>query len=197
MKFLLFILFSFSTLAVDFGSHGRILRNNEALFATEVAGVFNNGKGVGVQTRFRKGILPGIDFDGGIGVNNGDRASKIFVNMDFELYPDYDSQPRLVLRGFFERWRIDDFKNNHFGMAPIVSKAFRMDSLEFYPYIGVPLGINMNQTTDEAEFTMQTAIGVTADLGALDAKGLNASVELDIDMVNSYTGGLVGLSFVF
>ncbi|MCY4643256.1 MAG: hypothetical protein OXB88_01425 [Bacteriovoracales bacterium] len=160
--------------------------------SAELTGVLSGGSEVGLQARYFERLRSDLSFSAGFGFSSGDRANSIFASADYELYPDYKMQPRISLEASLERSL--EFGDSHLkaGVAPVVSKGFSFWGKEVFPFIGIPVTLDLNSDDKSYDLATQLAFGAAAQLSP--HKGLLANIEINIDIDNSYSGVFLGIS---
>lgn len=164
------------------------------VLSTEYVNYMSNGTGMGIEAKYFQRANEMINFEAGFGVTDGDRANRIFAGADFMIFPDYGNQPRVSVKGLLETTDFDGERINSFGAAPTISKGFSFWGREAFPYAALPVKIGLNQ--DENTYETQTAFatGITAPIGTPGYSNLIANFEANIDLGNSYTGFVLGVS---
>ncbi|MAW07475.1 MAG: hypothetical protein CME61_04250 [Halobacteriovoraceae bacterium] len=170
---------------------------NDRLLATEFTGILSDGTGMGVQVRYTQKLNKKIRMDGGLGIAGGDRSSRMFVGADYEIFPDYEKQPRVSVKLGYEN--ASEFGNriNSFSITPTASKGFSFWGKEGYPFVAVPISVGLNSSNR----TYETSLGLTGGwTGKVPLKieslsKLTASAELNLGLKDTYTGVFVGLSY--
>lgn len=165
------------------------------VITTEFSGVIANGKGVGVQARYLQKIAPKISADAGLGVSSGERTGKIFAGADFEFFPDYAKQPRISLRTGLERSQEFGTAGNILSVTPTVSKGFSFWGKEAYPFLALPLAINLNADNNTYQSQATVAVGATGRIPIEGYKHLTASLEADVNLSDSYSAIYAGISY--
>lgn len=178
------------------GVVSRPFEMKKKMVSAEFAGVFNNGSGAGMQARYRQEINEKVNFDAGIGAAGGERASRFFIGADIEMFPDYGNQPRISTRTSITR--ASEFNQTHtiLGIAPTVSKGLSFWGQEAYPFVAIPLGLNLGEQN-----TYQTQAALSAGMAMnLPIEGYNnliANVEMNVNLKDSYNGLFAGLTYPF
>ena len=165
------------------------------LVSTEFTGITSNGGGVGVQGRFTQKLNSKAVVDAGLGMSGGERDSRFFVGADYELFPDYGNQPRVSTRISFENAKEFDVRRNILSVAPTVSKGFSFWGEEAYPFISLPVAVNLDSDSKTYQSQMNLNLGVTGNLPISGYKHLIGSLEGTIDLKDSYTGVFLGVSY--
>lgn len=166
------------------------------IVSAEFTGIVSQGGGVGVQARYTHKINQRVTFDGGLGFAGGGMTGRIFAGADLEIFPDYQTQPRVSIKATFEHAREFNNNNNIITFAPTFSKGFSFWGKEGFPFISIPVGISLDTG---ASRTYKTIVGANIGIaGKIPVRGMQhilASVEATIGVKNSYTGLFVGLSY--
>ncbi len=181
--------------AYGIGSSSLPLPEKSKIITTEASSIFTSGGGSGLQVRYAQKLNQAILLDGGVGVSGGSYANRIFLGADYEIYPDYERQPRVLLRGAYENAKERDHRRHIWSLAPIVSKGTSFWGHEAFPYAALPLGLALQSKTGTYRTTLQLNLGINAPLTIPQIKNLIVHSELSFNIKDSFTGILLGLSY--
>ncbi len=188
-------LFSASVFAYGTGYSSFPLSVERKLLSTELTGVTSTGGGMGVQARYTQKASDQLTFDAGLGMGSGERSGRIFTNADFEIFPDYMRQPRVAVRAGFEFAKEFGATRNILSVAPMVSKGFAFWGQEAFPFVSLPIGMNLNSDTKTYESTISLNSGINGHVPVEGYQNLIASAEVQLGLKDSFTAVLVGLSY--
>ncbi len=189
------ILGSSQAFALGMGQSTYPLLTNKKFLSTEITGITSSGGGLGVQARYTYKVNKAATVDGGIGVASGERPSRIFAGLDYELYPDYMKQPKISLKAQIENAKEFNIGTTDITFAPTLSKGFVFWGQEAYPYVAVPLGFKLDTDKSTYESTMSVNVGINGNLPFRGYKHLTGSLEAKLGVKNSYTGVVMGVAF--
>lgn len=186
---------SASVFAYGIGYTTHPMAENQKLISTEMTGIVSDNGGMGIQVRYTQKMNKLVSIDAGLGISGGDRDQRIFASVDYEIYPDYMRQPRFSLKSSIER--ADEFKttNTVISVAPTLSKGFNFWGREAFPYVAVPFGLSLNSDKKSYETITSLNTGINGQVPVDGFNHLNANLELQIGLQDSFTAMLVGLSF--
>ncbi|MBL6990945.1 MAG: hypothetical protein ISR65_14260 [Bacteriovoracaceae bacterium] len=169
---------------------------NTKMIASEFTGVISEDGGVGAQIRYAQKITDQATIDTGLGISGGERSSgRLFVGVDYEVFPDYMKQPRLSVKTSFANVKEYESRRNIISITPILSKGFSFWGHESFPYVAIPAGLNLSSNNETYKTTITMRIGIN---GKLPFKGYNhllVNTELGVNIKDSYSGFSVGLSY--
>lgn len=165
------------------------------MLSTEITGVTSTGGGMGVQARYTQKASEQVTFDAGLGMGSGERSGRLFTNADFEIFPDYMRQPRVAIRAGFEYAKEFDTSRNIFSIAPMVSKGFAFWGSEAFPFVSIPVGMNLNSDNKTYESTISLNTGINGHLPVEGYQNLIGSAEIQLGLKDSFTAVLFGLSY--
>ena len=165
------------------------------MLSTEVTGVTSSGGGMGVQARYTQKANEQLTVDAGLGMGSGERSGRLFTNADFEIFPDYMRQPRVALRAGFEYAKEFGAAKNILSIAPMVSKGLAISGREAFPFVSLPVAMNLNTDTKTYESTISLNTGINGHLPFEGYQNLIGSAEIQVGLKDSFTGVLVGLSY--
>lgn len=178
---------------VGLSTHPFTLKNK--VLSTEFTSNLSAGSGFGVQARYYQKINQDLNVDAGFGLAGGERESRMFVGADYMLYPDYQNQPRVSIKGTYERNRDFGVTYNSLGLAPTVSKGFTFWGHEAFPFVALPVKLALDSDRSRYETVSSLAMGITGRLPIEGYKHLVGSIEANLDIDNSYTGLFLGVSY--
>lgn len=167
------------------------------LISAELTGITSSGGGFGMQARYTQKLSENGTIDAGLGISGGERSARLFAGYDYELFPDYENQPRTSLKAFVENSKEFNSRRNIIGVAPTVSKGFSFWGKEAFPYLSVPYGISLDGKNNSYKTTLSANVGVSgiipADVGP--EKQLTANAEAIISLKNSFSGVFFGVAY--
>ena len=169
----------------------------QRFISAEFTGITSTGGGVGVQGRYTQKFNTNMIFDGGIGMGGGDRSSRIFAGVDFELYPDYQKQPRISVKGTINNAKEGDSRKTSLGVAPTFSKGFSFWGHEAYPFVAIPFNVSLDSNNSTYNTNANLNIGIAGAVPVDGFKHLTATFEGTINIKDSYTGLFLGVAYPF
>lgn len=148
---------------------------------------------MGLEVSYLTNPLEDFNFELGAGFTDGDRNSRMFAATTYELFPDFGNQPRVSIKGYIERNQFfNDITQNAVGVAPILSKGFAFNELEFFPFVALPIQFN-RESSEYSEMATSFSFGATAPISTTRQRTINANFETNINLVNSFTGVALGV----
>lgn len=174
------------------------LEAEKKVISTEVTGIVSSGGGVGLQARYTQKLNEDATADAGLGISGGERSARLFAGYDYQIIPDYESQPRTSIKAFVENSKEYGARRNILGFAPTLSKGFVFWDHEAFPYISLPYGISLDGSQNSYKTTLSGNIGVTGIipgdyLGT--TKKITASAEAVVGLKNSFSGVFLGFGY--
>lgn len=166
--------------------------------SAEFTSITSTGGGVGLQARYTHKLNERSTVDGGLGMAGGERSGRLFAGYDYELYPDYQAQPRVSLKGFLENSKEFGVRRNIVGFAPTVSKGFTFWGREAFPYFSLPYGISLNGSNSTYNSTLSANAGITGVFHLHyhgEEKLITANAEAILGLKDSFTGIFTGFSY--
>jgi hypothetical protein len=172
-----------SAFAQLIGQNTMRMADQDKAFFAETGGYLNRGAGMGAQFRFLARTTEMTKFDVVAGAFDGRRTSRIFIGFEQEL---------------FESFSVKEFigNDNQFGesfysagFAPIAHFPAILGSVEFFPYVSLPLKMVMNSNTNVYSWTTIAAFGLNAPLN-LD---WHASAEGNVDLSGGASSVMMGV----
>jgi hypothetical protein len=189
-------LFSTNVFAYGTGISTFPLEVEKKFISAEVTGITSEGGGIGLQTRFTTKLNEKTTVDAGLGISGGERSARLFAGFDYELFPDYQMQPRTSLKAFVENSKEFNIRRNIIGFAPTFSKGFSFWEHEAFPYLAIPLGISLNGRSNTYATTVSANFGISGVLPVqTGAKKLTANAELLVGLKDSFSGLFMGIAY--
>ena len=199
------ILLSLLTLSIAFNAHAYgiglssyPLEADTKYISAEFTGITSAGGGVGLQGRYTQKLNEKSAYDFGLGMAGGEHSGRLFAGYDYELYPDYQTQPRVSLKGYFENSKEFNSRRNIVGVAPSISKGFTFWDREAFPYFSLPYGLSLDSSNQTYNSVLSANIGVTGvfkiHMDGQD-KTLTANAEAIIGLKDSFSGLFFGFAY--
>lgn len=174
------------------------LEQDKKVLSAEVTGIVSDGGGLGLQARYTQKLNEVSSVDAGLGISAGERSARLFAGYDYELFPDYDIQPRTSLKAFIENSKEFGTRRNIIGLAPTVSKGFSFWGNEAFPYLSLPYGISLDGKRNQYETTLSANLGISGVINSdylLTTKPVTANAEMIIGLKDSFTAVFVGFGY--
>lgn len=174
------------------------LQEDKKVLSAEVTGIVSKGGGLGLQARYTQKLNEASSVDAGVGISAGERSARLFAGYDYELFPDYDIQPRTSIKAFVENSKEFGTRRNILGFAPTVSKGFSFWGNEAFPYLSLPYGISLDGKRNEYETTLSANLGISGVISSeylIVDKPVTANAEVIIGLKDSFTAVFVGFGY--
>jgi hypothetical protein len=168
------------------------------VITTEATGTMANnaGSGAGIQARYYQRLSQELNIDGGFGVSNSNAAARsLFLGTDYRIYPEYQNQPRVSLKGIFSNTKERELNRNNLGMAPTLSKGFVIQGKEIYPFLALPMGVSLDNKNNQFKGTTSLAMGATGNIPLEGLEKLTANFEANINVKNTFSSVFMGVSY--
>lgn len=188
-------LVSATTMAYGVGQSTHPMAEGKKLISTEFTGITSDDGGMGMQVRYTQKLNRIFSYDVGLGISGGDRAQRLFVGADYEIYPDYLRQPRFSIKANLERAEEFEKTNTIVSVAPTISKGFNFWGKEAFPYVSLPVGLSLNGDEKSYENTISLNTGINGQLPFKGYRHLNGNLEVQVGLKDSFTAFLAGVSF--
>lgn len=174
------------------------LEQDKKIISAEFTGIVSSGGGVGMQARYTQKLTDLSSIDAGLGISGGERSARLFAGYDYELFPDYESQPRTSIKAFIENSKEFGSRRNIIGLAPTISKGFVFWGQEAFPYLSLPYGISLDGKDNSYNTTFSANLGITGIIPKDEIgfdRNITANAEAIFDLKDSYTGFYIGFGY--
>lgn len=168
---------------------------DKSMLSAEATGVTSTGGGVGIQARYTHKLTSGIVLDAGAGFSGGERENRVFAGADFEIFPDYMTQPRFSVKTTFSNAKEFGTRRNNVSVAPTLSKGFSFWGEEAYPFIAIPYGVSLDSDTNTYQTVANLNVGVAGMIPVDGYRHLTGTVEMNVSLKDSYSGIFFGVSY--
>ena len=188
------ILTATQAMATTIGVSTHPFTMKKQVITTEYDTYTSVGKGAGISAKYYRQINDEVNMDAGFTITNGDRANRVFAGADYLLVPDYGRQPRISIKGLIESADFDGQRINGVGVAPTLSKGFSFWGKEAFPFVALPWKLNLNADDNAYESSTALALGITGRLPFDGYENLIGNFETNVNIRNSYTAIVLGIS---
>lgn len=188
------LIFSGNLLAETIGYSTSPLSTNKKLITGGFTGDLSSNGGVGFEGRFTHKMNELANYDIGLGISGGSRSAKIFAGYDYELFPDYQNQPRVSTKFIFENLKINEERQNRLSVAPTLSKGISVSGHELFPFIALPVGLALNNNnTYDTSFAAN--VGATGQLPFEGYQEVKGNIETSFNITGGFTTILLGVTY--
>lgn len=171
------------------------LNYEKHMLTTEFTGITSEDGGVGLQGRYTAKVNKHIILDAGAGISSGPRTNRFFAGADYEIFPDYMNQPKLSTKVTIENANEYKERRNILGITPIVSKGFNFWGHEGFPFVSLPVTLNLLEKYKTYESTVNITAGMIGRIPFREYKQLTGSLEVTASLKDSYSGFTLGISY--
>ena len=174
------------------------LEQDRKVISAEVTGIVSDGGGLGLQARYTQKLNQSSTVDAGLGISGGERSARLFAGYDYEIFPDYDIQPRTSLKAFIENSKEFGTRKNILGIAPSISKGFSFWGNEAFPYLSLPYGISLDGKRNQYETTLSANIGISGTITSeylTTNRPVTANAEMIVGLKDSFTAVFFGFGY--
>lgn len=195
MKLLIILILSVcqSTFASVMGISTHPLNNNARVLSAEMTGYMSRQQELGMGLRYTQELSRGNILDFTASGARDARALTLGGGMDFEVLREDVIQPRISLKPYYQHQKFQDVKTSLLGVAPTIRKGLSIQGAEFFPYLALPAGIRVNNTSDLFVYYASLSLGASMPLPAAGGDKLLLSIEgnKDLGASSDYLGVLL------
>jgi hypothetical protein len=191
--YLLLIVLPFSAFANVMGISTHPLNKEARVLSAELSGYMSQRHEVGMGLRYTQEVdrhqLLDLSASGG-------QDSRSFIGgagMDFTILKEDVSQPRISLKPYVQYMKFDATTSSLIGFAPSIRKGLSINGQEVFPYLAIPSGIMIDNTSNEFDFYSSLTVGASMPFPGAGTDKLLLSLEGNKNMGSSsdYVGCLV------
>jgi len=169
------------------------LQENQKMITAQFG--LTDGGGFGMTASYLHKLSPEWDVEAGAGYTGGDRGFTLYGAGDYEIFPDYDNQPRLSVKGWYQYSDEYNSSINRFYASPLVSKSFILWGHEAFPYASIPTGVSLNYNNKQYSLFSTLAVGISGNLPFEKMKNILMLVEARLNITGAYSGLNFGFSY--
>lgn len=170
------------------------LKENQKIITAQFGGVFSGEGGYGITASYLQKLSPKWDVEAGAGFTGGDEGFTLYGAGNYELFPDYDKQPKVTLKGWYQYSDVSSSSVNRFYISPLVSKSTVLWGAETFPYVGIPTGVNLNYDNKQYSLFSALTLGISGNIPWEKMKNVMMLVEAKLNITGAYSGISFGFS---
>lgn len=121
------------------------------------------------------------------------RGASMGAGLDFELLSEDVSQPRVSIKPYLQYQKFESETSTLMGAAPTLRKGFSIQGQEFFPYLAIPTGLRVDNSSDEFVYYASLTMGASMPFPGANNEKILLSLEGNKNMGSSsdYIGCLV------
>ncbi len=171
------------------------LQENQKIITAQFGGVFTGSGGFGMTASYLQKLSPKWDVEAGAGYTGGDSGFTIYGSGNYELFPDYEKQPKLSIKGWYQYSDENGESVNRFYASPLVSKSTLLWGHQVFPYAAIPTGVNLNYDNKNYSLFSALALGISGNIPFEKMKNMLMLLEAKLNITGAYSGLSLGLSY--
>jgi len=153
------------------------LKKDSRVLSAEMTGYMSQRNELGAGIRYSHQINQSRILDFNINGGQDSRKFNAGVGVDFELLREDIHQPRISVKSFLQHQKFESESSNLLGFAPTIRKGFGLFGHELFPYVATPMGIKVNNITDE--FVSYASVAIGASMPVPQAKNDKLLLSLE------------------
>lgn len=165
------------------------LKYNSQAFTAEMLGHMGHTREMGMGVRYTRDLDYFRRFDVGVSAGESSESYQIGTGLEMEVLSEDMSSPRIGLKGFYHYRKEQVANYSLLGIAPNVSKGFVIEGMEFFPYMALPLGVKIDNGSDEFRYFAALSTGVSVPV--LRDVLVNLELNRDLGASSDYIGLLI------
>lgn len=191
--FYLLVLIPVFSFASVIGISTHPLNEQARVLSAELSGYMSQRHEMGMGLRYTQELTRDHLMDVSVAGAQDSRAFNGGVGMDFGILREDIYQPRVSLKPYMQLMKFENSTASLIGAAPTLRKGFSANGYEFFPYLAVPSGIKLDNSTDEFVYYASLTFGASMPFPGADNDQILLSFEGNKNMGASsdYLGCLV------
>lgn len=172
------------------------LKEHSHAFSAEMLGHMGGSyqeREVGMGIRYTRDLDYFKRWDMAILGGEKSQQYRLGTGLEWELLSEDLERPRLGLKGFYQYLKDRDANFSLIGLAPNLSKGFVISAIEVFPYLALPVGMRLDNNSDEFDYYFALTSGLSMPLPG-DWGGdvlLNLELNRDLGASSDYIGLLI------
>ncbi|MFA7613680.1 MAG: hypothetical protein WCY48_05530 [Candidatus Caldatribacteriota bacterium] len=165
------------------------LKIHSQAFTAEMLGHMGHSREIGMGMRYTRDLDYFKRFDVAVSAGENSQSYLIGAGLEVEVLSEDIETPRMGIKGFYQ-YQKELFANySHLGIAPNVSKGFSLEGMEFFPFLALPVGMKIDNASDEFIYSAALSAGVSVPV----VRDILVNLELNRDLGASsdYIGLLI------
>ena len=183
----LFLSLSLQASVIGISTHP--LNDEGRVLSAEMTGYMSQRSEVGAGLRYTQEVDQGRIMDFTAAGAQDSRGLTLGAGMDFEIFSEDVSQPRLSIKPYWQHQKYEAESSNLIGVAPTLRKGFSLNGQEFFPYLAAPTGMKIDSTSDEFVYYASMTFGASMPLPGAILLSLEGNKNMGAS--SDYVGCLV------
>jgi hypothetical protein len=167
---------------------------NKNVVTAETTGYFNRHREVGGGARYTRFFESGesLDLYGTFAPES--RNQILGLGYDIQLAEEKDQTPRFSVKPFYQFKHVDNGQSSTLGAAPMIRKGFSIEGVDFYPYMSLPMGMKIDNSSDNFLYTCSLSLGTSMPL---PDKNFFVSAEANKNFSQAYDFMNLSISWIW
>lgn len=140
------------------------MNSKSQLFTAQMTGYLSSVHELGIGMRYTKSTGRGRNLDAYVSGGQGSRNLNVGTGFDMEIMSEKINRPRISVKPFMQFERVEKNSFGITGMAPSLRKGLVVFDQEVTPYVALPLGIKLDNLTDEYVYYASMSAGISLPL---------------------------------
>jgi len=165
------------------------LKFNSQAFTAEMLGHMSHSREMGMGVRYTRDFDYFKRFDVGVSAGEKSESYQISSGLEVEVLSEDIDVPRIGIKGFYQYKKELVSNFSLIGIAPNVSKGFSIEGLEFFPYLALPMGLKIDNASDEFLYSAALSTGMSVPVNRQVL--VNLELNRDLGASSDYIGLLI------
>src|SRR5690606_757021 len=165
------------------------LKFNSQAFTAEMLGQMSQSREMGTGVRYTRDLDYFKRLDVGVSAGEKSESYQISSGLEVEVMSEDIDVPRIGIKGFYQYKKELVSNFSLIGIAPNVSKGFSIEGLEFFPYLALPMGLKIDNASDEFLYSAALSTGMSVPVNRQVL--VNLELNRDLGASSDYIGLLI------
>lgn len=160
------------------------------VFSAEMTGYMSQRQEMGMGVRYTHELDRSRIVDFSVAGGQNSRGLTVGAGLDMRMINEELYSPRVSVKPFFQHQNFEGERFSTVGAAPTFRKGFTIQGFEFYPYLGIPLGIKID-AEDVFVYHASSTLGTSFNVPGEEKMVISLEANKNWGASSDYIAGLV------